>query len=630
MLLEIREKSQGVFAWVILVLICVPFALWGIQNYVGGGSETAVATVGEKEFYQQDVNRAYSQYSQKLAGRNFNEQVIKKQALEKLIQDEVLFQHAESESLATSDASAKKFISELEYFQTEGKFDQSKFKSLLSAQRLSSDEFVARIKKALMMEQFQKAIVNSSFTTQSDIDGFFKIQNQTRDIELVSVALPKIEVEPTAEEIDTYYQANQTSFLTEEQVSIEYVELSIDELASKVTPTEDQLTDYYSEQKEQYTMKERRKISHILFSFKKGKEDDLQLERAKKAKADLQNKAFAALAKEVSDDKLTAEKGGDLGLFNVGDMEEALEEAATALALNEVSEPVKSGFGYHLIKVTELVEGGVKPFATVKAELTEAYKKSSVENTFYELGESMGEISYENPDSLQVVADELGLDVKKTGLFGRGAKPAADKLDVISNPAIVSAAFSEDVLKGNNSQPIELGSDKLFVLRMTEHKPADVKALDKVKPSIISILNRTKAKTIATEKAEAIKASVIAGKSIDDAAKAQGETAAVKKIKALARSSRDVSWPVSQAVFKAAKPSEGKPVILVVGEPSGTQVVVSLLAVAEGVMSDEDKTKMELAESNMTRAFGQSEFSSVLNNLRHAADVTVNMPVAAN
>lgn len=197
----------------------------------------------------------------------------------------MLFQHAESESLVTSDASAKKFISELEYFQTEGKFDKSKFKSLLSAQRLSSDEFVARIKKALVMEQFQKAIVNSSFTTQSDIDGFFKIQNQTRDIELVSVALPKIEAEPTAEEIDAYYQANQTSFLTEEQVSIEYVELSIDELASKVTPTEEQLTDYYSEQKEQYTMKERRKISHILFSFKKGEEDDLQLERAKKSKS---------------------------------------------------------------------------------------------------------------------------------------------------------------------------------------------------------------------------------------------------------------------------------------------------------------------------------------------------------
>jgi peptidyl-prolyl cis-trans isomerase D len=298
MLLKIREKSKGVFSWIILILICVPFALWGIQNYAGGGTETAVASVGDKDFYQEDLNRAYSQYSQNLAGMNIDESSLKKQALEKLIQDEVLFQHVENEGLVIADTSAKQFIQKLEYFQTDGKFDNKQYKTLLASQRLSSGEFVNRIKKALMMEQFQRTVIESSFATNADIENFFKIQNQTRDVELVSVALPQLKEQPSAEEIQTYYQKNQNIFLTEERVAVEYVELSLDDLAKKVQPTSEQLKTYYDEQKEQYTTKERRKISHILFAFTKDTDDDkVQLEKALKAKVALQNTEFSVLAK---------------------------------------------------------------------------------------------------------------------------------------------------------------------------------------------------------------------------------------------------------------------------------------------------------------------------------------------
>ena len=229
MLLKIREKSQGVFSWAILILICVPFTLWGIQNYMGGGSESAIVTVGDKEFFQDDINRAYSQYSQNQTGQNIDESSLKKQAVAKLIQDEVLFQHVTSEGLAITDASARDFIKRLEYFQTEGKFDNDKYKTLLSAQRMSAGEFVGRIKKALVMEQFQNAIIQSGFSTQVDIDSFFKIQNQTRDVETLTIELSKSTEEPTTEEIDAYYQENSKLFLTEKQVSIEYVELALDD-----------------------------------------------------------------------------------------------------------------------------------------------------------------------------------------------------------------------------------------------------------------------------------------------------------------------------------------------------------------------------------------------------------------
>ena len=334
MLLKIREKSQGVFAWIILLLICVPFALWGIQNYVGGGSEKAIATVGDKDFFQQDLNRAYAQYSQNLQGVNFDEKEIKKQALEKLIKDEVLLQYVESEGLVVTDQAARDFIKGLDYFQTDGKFDNKQYKALLASQRMLPAEFVSKIKKALVMEQFQRSVMESSFATEKDIEGFFKIQNQKRDVEVAAVALEKVVEQPSEQEINDYYQQNQSAYQTVERVAIEYVELSLAELAKQIKPSPEQLKSYYQEQKDLYTTKERRKISHILFAFTKDAGNDaVQLERALKAKKALENKEFSVLAAEVSDDKLTAAKGGDLGLFNVGVMEKAFEDAASSLQL---------------------------------------------------------------------------------------------------------------------------------------------------------------------------------------------------------------------------------------------------------------------------------------------------------
>ncbi len=627
MLLKIREKSQGVFAWVILILICVPFALWGIQNYVGGGSEKAIASVGDKDFFQQDWNQAYSQYTQSMAGKNFDEKLLKKQSLEKLISDEILLQHAENENLVVTDGAAKKFIKTLEYFKTDGKFDNKKFKSLLGSQQISSGEFVNRVKKALVMEQFQKSVTESGFATQKEIEGFFRIQNQKRNVEIISVGLEKVKEQPTEQEVEDFYQQNQNTFLTEEQASIEYVELSLDNLAKKIEPTNEQLQTYYDENKEQYTTKERRKISHILFSFNKDVEDDKkQLERALNAKKALKEKTFSELASELSDDKGTAFKGGDLGLFNAGVMEKAFEDAASSLKLGEVSEPVKSAFGYHLIKVTELVESKASTFDSVKEKVTAALQRTQAEKTYYELGESLTELAYENPDSLIAVADEIGVEIKKTPLFGKNAPinaTSAPAATIYSDPKIVEAAFSEDVLKGNNSDPIEIGSDKLVVIRMLQHQPAKVKALASVKKNIVESLLNDKAKQIATEKAEKIKKAVLAGQSMDIVAKENGLD--VKKFNDMTRSKGDVAWQVSQAIFKAAKPLAGKTTVITVAEASGSQSVVNLLAVTDGVMTEDDKAKQDLAKVNMAKAFGQAEFAATLESLRTNADVKINI-----
>lgn len=625
MLLKIREKSQGVFSWVILILICVPFALWGIQNYVGGGSELTVASVGEKEFFQQDLNKAYAQYSQSLAGTNFDENEVKKQALDKLIRDEVLLQYVQEEGLVVADRTAKEFIKTLDYFQTDGKFNQKQYKSLLAAQRMSTGEFVARIKKALVMEQFQRTVVASGFATEKDIENFFRIQNQQRDVEMMSIALEKVETEPADSEIESYYKQNQKLFLTEELVSIEYVELTLDELAKQVTASEEDLKAYYEEQKDLYTTKERRKISHILFAFTKDSDDDaLQLEKALKAVVSLKDKSFSVLAAELSDDKLTASKGGDLGLFNIGVMEQAFEDAASSLKLGEVSAPVKSAFGYHLIKVTELIVGDIKPYEGVKVELTAAFQRAQAENTFYELGETLTDVSFENPDNLQAVADALGVDVKQTQLFSRkGITELESKDNSILQASVVNVAFSEDVLKGNNSEPVELGTDRLVVLRLLEHKTADVKALGEVKALIMATLLNNKARALTLEKANKIKNAVVAGKAMTVVA--EENALKVEQFSELSRSNGDLPWQINQAIFKIAKPVDGKPMVTMIAAPSGAQTIINLLSVKEGKMTASDKAKAKLAERNMAQAFGQADFNASLNSLQKSADISINM-----
>ena len=618
MLLEIREKVQGVFASIILVLICVLFGLWGIQNYVGGGKEAPVVTVGDKEFFQRDVNQAYQQFAQNLAGMKFDEDTLKKQAMQKLIRDEVLLQYSQDQKLVVTDDTARNFIQTLEYFQKDGKFDKTQYQTLLGSQGMSSDEFVSRIKKALMMEQVQHAIADSGFVTKAEVDAFFKIQNQTRDVEYVTVPLTASVALPTDDEIAAYYQQHQDAFQTPEQVSIQFVELALDSLANDVGVSEEQLKAYYDEQKAQFTTPERRKISHILFAFAKDAADSEEqaLQKALKAKQELSSKDFASLAAEVSDDKLTAKNGGDLGLFNVGVMEKAFEDAASQLKLGEVSEPVKSAFGYHLIKVTELVPGEVKAYDTVKPELTKAYKKAQAESKFAELGEKLSEVSYENPDNLDAAAKLLGVEVSETPLFSHGAGEG-----VAADEKVRLAAFSEDVLKGNNSEPVEVGSEKLVVLRMKSHEPAAAKPLEAVKAEVIAALQNDKAQKQAEELANKIKDDLLAGKAIAEVA--QAAKLSVKKVSGLTRNATDVAPEISQAIFRAAKPQANRPGIAVIDEPTGGKIVASINRVTDGELSEADKSKQALIEKSMATAFGRAQFEAVLNQLQANADISI-------
>jgi peptidyl-prolyl cis-trans isomerase D len=620
MLTKIREKSQGAFSWLLLLIIVIPFTLWGIENYIKGGSEQAVASVGHKDFFQNDVNRAYQQYSQNFAGMGIAEEILKKQALDKLIKDEVLLQYTEAEGLVSADADTRTFIQDLDYFKVNGKFDKTQYKNWLAAQRLSSAEFTNRVKKSQVMMQFQRSIMDSSFVTPYDLDHFFKIQNQQREIAYVTLPLKPAQAKPTEEEIAAYYKQHQAQFQTKETMAIDYVTLSLANLAKDVKVTEAQLKSFYEEQKQLYTTKEQRKLSHILFAVSSNVDEKTALAKANAALDKLKNKSFESLANELSEDKSSASKGGDLGLFEPGTMaEKAFDQAASQLKLNEISKPIKTKYGYHLIKVTELVPAKVNPFDEVKADVTKAYQHKEAEANFYTLIDKITEVSYQNPDSLAAVADMLGVAVEKTKEFTRDSGEGIAK-----EKAVRSAAFSDEVLKGNNSEPVELGSDKVIVLRMSVHHPAATRDLNDVRPEIVAALLNEKAHQEAVKLAAELKKQLMAGKKLSAVADEQGLK--VKTIAQLNRENTQIPAQIVEATFKAAKPVAGKPTVFIVAMPNGEQVVASLSKVTEGVMTESDKKQKALAEKNMANALGQTVFDAVINGLEADADVRVSLP----
>lgn len=616
MLTKIREKTKGTFAWGILIVICVPFALMGLNNYTDNVKESGVVVVGDTEFSQYDVNQAYEQFKQQYAEMQVPEAILKQQAVEKLISDELLLQHVVSEKLNITDATVREFIASLQYFQKEGKFNKKQYESVLGTQGMSTAQFVNRVRKALLMEQFQKAVTESSFVPKQELAQFFKIQNQTRSIQYSTVKVIPVKKKPSQEQLDAYYVAHSNEYQTEEQVSIEYIKLAMSDLMQSVTPSDEQVNTYYEENLALYSKRERRKISHILFAKTKETSLEQALEKAKVAKLRLAKEKFVTIAKELSDDTLTAKAGGDLGLFEIGVMEANFEKVAAKLALGEISDPVESAFGYHIITVTELAPAETKPLAEVAIEVKAAVQREEAETTFYELGESLTELSFENSDNLQIVAETLDLLLQTSKLFSRQAGTGIAEYEKIRN-----MAFTDSVLKGNNSEPVELGEDSLVIVRLLEHLPAETKSLATVKANIVSAIQAKQAKEITVANAEKIKQQLLAGVAFKKAVKAQ--KLKVKSLNDLARNNSDLTWQVNQAVFKAAKPVAGEATIIVVASAEGEQTIVKLLSVAEGSTEGEAE-KEKLAAMNIAKALGKADYAAVIDGIRVNTAVSIN------
>ena len=620
MLQAIRNRAQGIFAWVLLILIGVPFALWGIQNYFSAGKETPVASVGDREIFERDVNRVYEQELANLTGMgDFDEKQLKHEALDHLIKEELIVQSAEDKRLAMSDADVRGFVQSLPYFQTDGKFDKEKYKLMLSSQGQNPAQFVEQMRKVLTMEQYQRGITDTAFVTKQQIEAFYRLRNQQRQIEYLTVPVKKYDGKISDQDIEAYYQENLSAFQNPEKIAVEYLSINLEDIANKVQAGEEELKNAYEEQKGQYSTPERRKVSHILVTIETDKDGADQAALAKAAQLRerlMKGEDFSKLAKEASDDKASAEKGGDLGFINKETMDPNFAEAAFRLTKDEISQPIKTAFGYHLIQVTELIPAATKPFEEVRAELAKNFQRSQAESKFYELGQTLTEQSFEHPDSLEPAAKALNLTIAQTALFTREAGDG-----IAAEKKVRDAAFSQDVLDGRNSEPVEIANERVYVVRMKEHQPASNKPLAEVKQEIIGKLQARAAQAEARKKAEQLLAEANQGKPLADIAKASGS--ALNKPPAIQRNASNLPAALVNAAFKATPSKQGKTGATLVSLDNGDQAVFTLLEVKEGSAGSVDPKELDMARDYLAKNAGQREFAAFVEQLRDEADVSM-------
>ncbi len=630
MLQYIRERAQGVIAWIIVGAIILTFALFGINQYFSGGGDTSVAKVDGAEISQGQLQSATMQQRQRLeqmfGGKlpaMFSDEMIRSQMLEQLIEQEILVQAARDSGMRIGDTTLAQTILDIDAFHEDGKFSNTRYQQLLRAQGMLPGTFEQRVRRDLLAAQFTGGIRETAFITGNEVDEYLRLKQQERNIAYLTVPIEKFKeaVQVSDEEVSAYYEQHSGEYMQPERVRVDYLELNIADIADTIKVGEEQVRERYESQKINYTTPEERKASHILVQVSGDSSDEAiaaAKEKAENLLARIRNgEDFAALAKTESNDPGSASQGGDLGFFGKGVMDPAFEEATFVLKKGDVSELVRSSFGFHIIKLEDIRGGAVKPFDEVKDAIRKEIQTERADKQYYDLAEQLANLTYEHPESLVTASEELHLPIKTSPFFSRNGGPG-----IAAEPKVVSAAFGDEVLaRGNNSETIEVERNHMVVLRLKEHQPEAQRPLEEVKAGIVSTLKRDKAKAQATELATAVIERVRSGENPAELAK----TLDIKWTdrQDIRREAADVDRSIVTDVFSLPKPGDGEKKYKQVALPTGDQAVVILYSVEDGKPAEvSDKDRLEVV-TKLQQADSSADLASVIATIRSATDITI-------
>jgi peptidyl-prolyl cis-trans isomerase D len=486
MLQAIREKAQGWIAWAIVILISVPFALWGIQEYLGVGSEPEVAVVEGEKITQRMLDQRTRDFRENMRlslgdayrADFFEDSTLKKQVLDGMVEEAVLANNAADWNLRTSDMQARGFISSIPAFQRDGRFDQQSYETAVRNRGMSRAGFEQNVRQDLLLDQLRSGVRDSVFVTETELATRVRLNNEKRRLVYARVAADQFrdQIEFSEDDLKSYYEANLDRYRTPERVKLGYVLLDAATLSGLIDVNEEALEQYFEDHRTEFVAPEERAMRHILISVSPGateEEEQAARNKAEDLLAQLRTGGdFASLAKDNSDDPGSAGSGGDLGWVERGLMVPPFEQAAFELNKDEISELVRTDFGFHIIQVTNIRGGSDAGFADMREKVESAFRKFEAENLYFDYAERLANSAYESPDSLAPASEALGLKVQTTDWITRDTVlPGA-----LGSPRVVNAAFADDVLvEGHNSELIEVGQQQALVVRVVEHEPAGVK-----------------------------------------------------------------------------------------------------------------------------------------------------------
>ena len=609
MLSAIKNKSKGWVAYLIVGLITIPFALFGINQYFTGTSNIVVAVVNDDEIAQNafliEFNTNKRRLQQQL-GDQYDPQIdnlVKQSTIETMINQRLLSQLAERLGYATATDELQIVIQANDLFHEDGTFSIEKYEQILRLNGYSAAAYESIRLKEITQNQIKYNLLGSSFMTPSALEKLQKLNDQKRSFSYIQIDANDYldQVKVSVEEIQVYFDENKSLFFEPQQVKVDYIELSVDEIAQGVSVSEDELANLYEDEQERFSTEEERKAQHILVETE---------ETAKKVVELLESgSSFSELAQNYSLDTGSKDSAGDLGFFTKGVMVPEFESTVFSMSEGQLSSPVKSEFGYHIIKLNTINASTLKSFDSVHDELVELATQRAAQKELYNIADELTNLSYEL--SLDEAAEQLNLTINESEFFNQSSTEY--------DPSFVKAAFSDVVInKGENSEVIELELNKSVVLSLNQKKAKRQKDLSEVSTEINTLLKTIQAKSLTDNLAN----------KVVDIFETNNETAAKsfvvdnklkwKEVGWVNRNSQSEGADIVNRVFSLPKPTDGAPIYSSQSLNDRISIVLRLNAV---------KTSNTEPSPDLGRAiigFESDEiFSSILKSLKDNGEVKI-------
>jgi peptidyl-prolyl cis-trans isomerase D len=628
MLQTIHDKLKGIFAITILIALGVVFVFWGVDVSVGSFTKARGIEVNGQEIAVEDVLGGYqdelSRYQAAFGSAGVPEDMqkaLQTRVLEQAVRSELIRQRTRELNFEAGPEQVLDAIRQIPAFQAGGQFSADAYHAALRSINMSPARFEAEQRDVVLAQQLDRGISTSAFVLPSEFDRQVALRNETR--ELAWVVVPAAEftdrVELDEAAIAAYYEANKPLYMTEEVATVDYVELDIERFAAAADVTEAELREYYETNSSRYTTPGRRHARHILIAA-----DDDEAAAEARAKAAYERaragEDFAALARELSDDTGSKESGGDLGFAQRGDFVAAFGDAVWSMEPGEIRGPVKTEFGWHVIRLEAIDPEITRTFDDVRAELEPELRRAKVEKAFGDAQEQLDTLAFEAAGSLEPVATQMKLPVRRIERFTRSGSA-----EFGAAPPLSDAVFAPDVLAGREVRTVELEPGRVVAVAVVAHAPARTRTLDEIRPQIEAAARQEKAEQLAAARASALSAELTAGASWDVATEAWQQAApeATHQPRLARRNDMQVPGELRLAAFKAPPPA-GTPRYGTATLENGDAAVWTVTAVQSGTLT-------ALAQDERQREFDQARERAALADamayiaaLRENADVDIN------
>lgn len=612
MLEAIRERAQGWLAKVILALITVPFALWGIDSYfTGGGKEKPAATVGDDEITQRAFVRVLKQQQEQLGGK-VEDKVLREQVMNQLVDAKLLTQAARNAGLIAPESQVMAFLQGLEIFQDQGKFSEAKLEAFMRNRGMSRSELIELVTQDQMLRQLQIGYGEGAVVSKQVASQLAGLLAQKREVnERIFAAqdfLKDVKISDAA--IEAEYNARKNDYTTPAQARVQYLVLSQAALESTIKIDDAAARTYFDSNQARFQPPEQRSAAHILITLPA--DADAKARAQAKAKADQiyaeVSKAparFAELAKQHSQDPGSAANGGDLGTFPREAMVKPFADAAFSMKPGEISGPVETQFGYHIIQLKGIAAANKVGFDQVKPAIIQELRQQEGQRRFADAAERFSNMVYERPESLEPAAKEFGLSLQTSDWIT--PQPTAPGL--FANPRLLQAVFSVDsVQKRQNIEAVEVAANTLVSARVTDYRAPGLRPLAEVSADIRQKLSL----------AEARKQAAVAGGKALEALKAGQSVEGLSAPMSISRT-QPLNLPANavRAIFHV---NAGKlPGYTGVETPDGYRVY-RLNSVSEGSMDAQQAVRMS---NDLRRITAQEELRAVLEYTRANTKVKI-------